>query len=242
MLECFWLASPTPKHQPPWVEKDWTRWTTYDDDEVLNRSPWGRSYFHDNGDYSTLSIRQLRSALPIRQALLRELQLQNHYDKMNPQERQAFDLQHSDDVKETGDDSILFYTGEEVHPYIPPSGELYPAILPAVESHAIALRLPDGTLIMPSRMTILHYDTYKKDYLFAFPRKTDGKPVVGPGDQNLTIVEGQEHLAHPNLGLLGPVDLGPMKKEDFHQVPDTKYVHPTNYSIASLMYKGKPEY
>jgi hypothetical protein len=229
-----------PKKDPPWVEKDWTQWNTNDVWDVLNRSPWGFSSEFDNGSQKDTNSFQLRSALPIREALLRELQTQNHYDKMIPQEKQAFDLKHADEIKETDDDPILYFLGNGAHVDPVPTGELYPPVEPAIEPPAIALQLSDGTLVMPSQITVLHYDLSEKDYQFTFPRRINGRPVVAASDKYLSFATGERLPPIPITKKQGPMNLGPMKREDFHLVPLSKNEKP--FSIASLMYKGKLEY
>ena len=74
-------------HTRELLKQDWKNWTASDCALVLNYSP------STNG---TLQSRvsgtvQLRSALPIREALLRQLQVKKHYDAMNPQQKLRFD-------------------------------------------------------------------------------------------------------------------------------------------------------
>lgn len=102
---CLALTNPAiPKDKPkPWETKDWTQWTSADCLYVLNGSPWVIQTYEDIPDAGPLrhyrmSIVQLRSALPLRQALLRQMQLQKHYDEMNGREKQKFDELHTADL------------------------------------------------------------------------------------------------------------------------------------------------
>jgi hypothetical protein len=80
-----------------WPKKPWQEWTKKDVEQVLNESPWvqarkilvpvGRA----NAPNDFTFILRLRSALPMRQALVRQRQLEAKYDKMNERERAAFD-------------------------------------------------------------------------------------------------------------------------------------------------------
>ena len=52
---------------------------------------------------------QLRSALPIRQAIVRQLQLQQKYDKMNDTQRSEFDKQAEQILIRSYDNAILVH-------------------------------------------------------------------------------------------------------------------------------------
>src|SRR5579862_781833 len=82
------------KHEP-WLTEDWTQWTSHDCSIVLEGSPWVQTIYRPVGGHRSYStIVQLRSALPIRQALLRQIQLEKHYDKMSAQKKRSFDQVH----------------------------------------------------------------------------------------------------------------------------------------------------
>ncbi|HUK29739.1 MAG TPA: hypothetical protein VLV89_01420, partial [Candidatus Acidoferrum sp.] len=141
---------------PPWVAKDWTQWTEDDCKAVLEHSPWGRDLpAHEFGE-------QLRSALPIRQALLRKAQLDEFYDRMKPDKKLAFDQAHAHDLDPSDCVVIdIWNGGSESLRYIPPTyseGNAYyefPPLNPYTYSAAfpvrqVVLRLADGTLIQPT--------------------------------------------------------------------------------------------
>ena len=78
LATCVVLAAhANPKDKPkPWVTKDWTQWTSADCLQVLNSSPWSHQIATEAlGRSGTMyTLMQLRSALPVRQALIRTLQ------------------------------------------------------------------------------------------------------------------------------------------------------------------------
>lgn len=84
--------------QEPWKDKPFSQWDKNDIEKIAGDSPWARTQQEDPGIgnknpqalMSAVTIR-LRSALPIRQALLRLKQIEAKYDKMSAADRAAFD-------------------------------------------------------------------------------------------------------------------------------------------------------
>jgi len=86
------------------VGLDWTHWTKDECDAMWIHSPWGISqeyWAEPRSAYSVWSQLptgrrsvELRSALPVRQAILREYQMKKNYDTMNPQQKLAFDKKY----------------------------------------------------------------------------------------------------------------------------------------------------
>jgi hypothetical protein len=231
-------ASPQELKHKPWVEKDWTKWSEWDCYNTLHYSPWvnfdegaGREY--GPSDVSGVGQHfygfvQLLSALPLRQEKLRQLQLQRHYDRMNTQEKEAFDQQHSGDLVEGDGDSVRIEVVHNmfVRDYSDPG--IVDSVFPPRKA---ALKLSDGTLVMPTGTTI--YNQSVAEYVF--PRELNGIPIYTSTDKVFLIVFGEVlPLEKKNL-----VKLGPQKLTDFHYDADaTSY----SFQIADMMYKGKLEY
>lgn len=104
LLAAVVLAAPA----QVWEKKDYTQWSASDCRQVLENSPWGQKFtlaeerreaFTPNptrGAGLESSVRleyiaQLRSALPIRQAVVRQLQLENKYERMSEEEKRDLD-------------------------------------------------------------------------------------------------------------------------------------------------------
>lgn len=78
-----------------WSKKSYKQWSRTDCEQILNDSPWAlkhaqRTGGSDAGRDSVITAR-LRSALPIREALVRQMEIDNKYDKMSPADKEAFD-------------------------------------------------------------------------------------------------------------------------------------------------------
>lgn len=82
-----------------WQNKPYSQWTKDEARKVLNESPWAlrveRSIPIGTGSAGNIQSKaytlRLRSALPIRQALLRLRQLDEKYDKMDEKKKAEFD-------------------------------------------------------------------------------------------------------------------------------------------------------
>ena len=79
-----------------WEKKPYQQWSKNDVDKLLTDSPWAQQHTQrlsrggDAGQDATITVR-LRSALPIRQGTIRQMQIQAKYEKMSDAERAAFD-------------------------------------------------------------------------------------------------------------------------------------------------------
>lgn len=100
-----WFSIPTIAAQEKWEKIPFQEWRRKEVKAVLVDSPWSKvieastnltpQLLGQRGvtlEESALVI--LRSALPIRQALLRERQLDFKYDKMNQEQKQIFDAEN----------------------------------------------------------------------------------------------------------------------------------------------------
>ena len=77
--------------QRVWDKKPYHQWSFYEVMEVLNDSPLGKLAKDNYSPY--LVIIRLQSALPIRQALVRQEQIRLNYDKLTVADKAKFDLE-----------------------------------------------------------------------------------------------------------------------------------------------------
>jgi hypothetical protein len=220
---------------PPWMAKDWTTWSATDCHAVLTSSPWTYSSQHtleaNKGvgyAYSFVFV-QLRSALPIRQALLRQLQLEKHYDRMNPQKKQEFDRQNPIELAGGDGESVLVdITNGSAEP--PPSGSRAPDnFVGANPPQQAALRLSNGTLVKPLKTSILKRNTFLNECEYLFPRSIEGKPIFVFGDSVLEIMLGD------------PLTIDEKTKRVVQEGINSARLG-YSFKISDLMYKGKLEY
>jgi hypothetical protein len=208
-----------------------------------------------------MTMVQLRSALPIRQALLRSLQLQKHYDKMEFQKKAEFDQQHAVDIADRTDGNFVVLienigtgTNEDVH-----GNPLVDSPEPASQA---ALQLADDRFVLPiqtdkfsGETSAIHQTMNLFEYIF--PRLVDGQPpfaptgTIGIGRGHKLIIDEKTNSVHASdftskgpvlvIGLGAPLVVdkktGNVEQRNFQSL-GPGYI----FKAADLMYKGKPEY
>ena len=130
IMAVFSLALLTTAADDFWVKKDWKQWTVSDCKKLLESSPWAvRKMVENESNVNRLPsaanganadtalnkdagevnyIVQIRSAVPIRQALIRQQQIEKQYDKMSDADKKAFDAQ-MDQTFPLGDDRVIVH-------------------------------------------------------------------------------------------------------------------------------------
>jgi hypothetical protein len=91
--------------QKVWEKKPYSEWTLSEVVRILTDSPWAQTAFETTrfsynvtGQSYSATIR-LRSALPVRQALVRQRQLAVNYDKLKTADRVRFDAETNEFLK-----------------------------------------------------------------------------------------------------------------------------------------------
>jgi hypothetical protein len=233
-------ADPKDKGAQPWLYKDWTKWNLNDCGLVLSNSPWSHrteyNPFAGNGQGYKETVVQLRSALPVRQALLRNLQLQKHYDRMDAQRKLEFDQQHASELNDHTDEKVdVIISNSSYQPPLDPNSRRTSA--PFYDPHPptqAALSLSDGTLLQPSQTNVsppsVGMDLSMNRLEYIFPRTVSGKPLYSTRDSLLAICLGAPLILDKKTGaILGHTDFRNSRKA-------------YEFKIADLMYKGNVEY
>jgi len=227
----FTLPSRADLKYKPWIEKDWTQWTQNDCQELITKSPWACQTNADNL-HDVLFI--LDSALPIREVGLRELQFKFQYNTMTADNKQGFDLAHAKDL-----DPIDRVKVTAVIPNInlEPPGPLStkpPKNMGPFPPTQIALRLSDGTFVLPTQANKLENNShsltpFQNQFEYIFPRTVGGKPLYSPTDSFLVIELGAPLLEDPKSHELIP--------QDFRDSGER-----CKFKISDMVYKGRLEY
>jgi len=97
---------------PVWDAKDWTQWTAEDCDLILTKSPWvstaswnGPNAYEKGGQ--SQSVAQIVSSLIIRQASVRQAQIQVDHDHMDAAAKKEFDQSAAACLAQNVDDRIV---------------------------------------------------------------------------------------------------------------------------------------
>jgi hypothetical protein len=172
-----------------WQDKDWTQWTSQDCYHILSVSPWAVEGAEVTDRYFTSPGREGRttfspnavmvSSLVIRRGLVRQAQINQHYDKMKQQDKQQFDQMANTCLSLKLDDRIVVRasgpaTISTVAPYLLVSGRKIPTMLD-----------PQRNAVSPCPFDFV--TTSKTNHDLVFPRVVDGEQVIQPGDKKVVI-------------------------------------------------------
>jgi hypothetical protein len=198
ILAVFVLAAIAVRADDFWISKDWKQWSNGDCEKLLGDSPWAHIWRRGDGvgvdpqraglgsaagDQFVFAV-QLRSALPIRQAIVRQLQFSQKYDKMNDAQRSDFDKQADQILTRSYDNSILvhvdFYKGI-LGPVLLGDLRRYPNELQAMD---VTLVTSDKTRIKASRVEL---SKTQASFDAVFPRTSDAGPILKEGEGHFWI-------------------------------------------------------
>lgn len=193
-----------------WVKKDFSKWSNDDCQRLLDDSPWAKTKTlstpsgvqprvsrqvlqapssPDAGGETAPSISydlQFRSAKPVREAIVRQAQLQAHYNKMSDQEKSAFDANAAKYIGQTFSDKVVVAV-------------IFTSNVPAYETdlHNYWTRQTAATLqptvflnVGKERLQLVGYSLRDNVIEFAFPR-----PATQLQPDSLLSVE----FVHPTL-------------------------------------------
>jgi hypothetical protein len=166
-----------------WLTKDWKQWSKDECSALLTESPWVHTWRSGDLGSEIVCAVQLRSSLPVRQAIVRQLQFEQKYDKLSADQRSSFDSQAAQILNRTYDDTILVqvdFAGDstrilpDLHAYVERSGGSLNA----------ALITDDGTSVPPTKVD---WNPKVSGFVLRFPRLTNGVPTVKEGQKRFTV-------------------------------------------------------
>lgn len=129
----------------------------------------------------------LRSALPVRQAMVRWQQIQRHYEKMSADEKKALDAQMAQTLDRSFDQIILIHIDYESNiqsfsRVLAAYWQNLPEDAPPVDFYLIN---EHGEHVMPVKFVVSRGAVYSIDV--AFPRMVNNEPVVRQGDKVIRL-------------------------------------------------------
>ena len=151
-----------------WEKKDYHEWSKHECRTLLTDSPWARTYWAGSPYHV-----QLRSALPIRQAIVRQMQLEQNYEGFSTEQRQDFDTRADDFLSRRlfTEMIVLRVTGGSYT-------NRFRAEPPEDFTHRVFLITSNN-----EKIPTLRYMMADDGFDFVFPRQYKGRPIVGPGSK-----------------------------------------------------------
>jgi hypothetical protein len=191
-----------------WVDKDWNVWSKDEVKVVLHDSPWSRHWA--KGQVNTSAAvpgvsgagregaagenapridyyLQIRSAMPVREAVIRDAQLDHSYDSMPDAQKKSFDAQSAQFLNRVYSDVI------DLHVLYSSNIETFERQL---ADHWQNIR-PDSVPVdfylineRGDRFSPVHFNSPKGgayEFDMAFPRVVNGEPIIHPEDKTFQI-------------------------------------------------------
>lgn len=205
-----------------WSAKNYKLWTEKECRKLLADSPWARSQL-----IGTLSLRvlqlepptgnppttgppgresnprikytaQARSAMPVRQAIVRLQQIAARYSAMSADQQRAFDDQAQKYLGTSFADSIVIFVeyASNVQPFQTDVGQHWQTMTVEQARNQIFL-ITDSGQKLPSTQFVHQRDS---GFHLVFSRLLDGEPVISPRAKSFKL-----EFPHPNIGELGSV-------------------------------------
>lgn len=195
-----------------WDKKEWRSWSKEECRKMQEDSPWAQKWYRTHvaqdrfgqptkGDtreteQQIFYVIQLRSALPVRQAFIRDLQFRNKYDKMSAEEKKNFDASAGPFLARTYDDVIVVHV-------------LYGTNIQNDERELMRFwqtSYPEGTVPLEAylststgkRVAPIKYVAARGaslEFELFFPRHLNGVPIVTPDVKSISV-----EFQHPNIG------------------------------------------
>jgi hypothetical protein len=197
-----------------WHKKEYRQWSEKECNKLLDDSPWAKKYTlsriyidplqRDTGDRERVSnpeikyVVQLRSARPIRQALVRQSQIAQNYDKLPADQQQQFDTKAEEFLSARFPDTVIVYVSytTNVQNYDRELARHWQLQTTERLRNFVFLIGPKGDKVPLLRYTPAHGGG--REFQFAFPREFDGRPVLTAQDKSLKL-----EFPHPPIGELG---------------------------------------
>jgi hypothetical protein len=226
------------RNSSPWDQTDWKHWTAKDVHNVLSKSPWVARCCRD---WDTMAAADQVGADPgftaiilsshtVREALVRHMQLDKRYEKLDSTQHQEIDRRIDACLNEKFDDYIVLSFSFLGNPR-PEMNESYRSRIYVITSDGrkigghqlpISVAMTCGASAQGSDLGSLRIDTsswspFGPRKEVAFPRFVDGKPTIAPKDTTIRVdsgFRGRQPATYSEL----------------------------DFKIAILIYQGKPDF
>lgn len=189
-----------------WQKKDYRQWSKKECRKLLENSPWAKRYAEGRAiveqirawqpesvergreahPYIEYQVRFL-SALPIRQALVRLMQINSDYEKMPPEQQRAFDQQAAGLLNAQFPDTVVLAVtyGSNVDAYDKPLAQYWQHQTAETLKNFIFLAGRPGEKVPLLRYTVA--GGAGREFRLTFPREHEGRPLLGPNGKTLQL-------------------------------------------------------
>jgi hypothetical protein len=193
-----------------WENKPFDTWSQKECSKLLTDSPWvedltlmaegiSQSTTGDDGQQLNFKYQiQFRSALPVRQAMVRQMQLAQKYDTLGPEQKQQFDQSAKTFLSADFSDVVVVYVTYKGNSQ-DKSRELdryWQSQTMDLLKNNVFLRNSKGEQVALSKF--IAPQGAERSFQFIFPRQINGKPFIALEDKSLQL-----EFSYPVIGGLG---------------------------------------
>ncbi|MFQ5927725.1 MAG: hypothetical protein ACE5MH_09875 [Terriglobia bacterium] len=196
-----------------WKEKDYRRWSKKECEKLLKNSPWAKRWIESRVLRQELSRPtgpemqakpeivyevQLRSALPIRQALVQMAQINQKYDEMPPEDQRDLDQQAEKFLAKRFPNRVVLHVAYSANLGLDDRELARYWRKQTTDTLRNFIFLIGGK---GKKVPLLRYiagEGQRREFQLVFPRHHEGRPLLGPGDKSLAL-----EFPHPRIGVLG---------------------------------------
>ncbi|HEV2490719.1 MAG TPA: hypothetical protein VGT03_12995 [Candidatus Acidoferrales bacterium] len=196
------LAASGASAQGFWTKKPWQKWSKDECKKMLTNSPWGQTWSKltientpigqrsdatgRNEDPTVYYFVELRSALPVRQAIAREAQIENKYDTADDKQKKVIDDSVNSYLARPYDDIVVHLDyNANVEVYERDLVHYWQSFAPGVVPEQTYLINSRGDKIVPRQMIVAKGG--ENGIEFIFPRLVNNQSVIQPGDKSFSF-------------------------------------------------------
>ena len=201
-----------------WENKQYDKWSQKECAKLLADSPWAQDFTlldsslqqstqaSDDGQAFNIKYQiQIRSALPVRQAMVRQMQIAQKYESLKPEQQQQFDQSAKDFLSSVPNAVILYVTYEtnsqnkamELFNY-------WKSQTTDLLKNTVFLRNSKGDQVPLAQFVVAQGGAHS--FQFIFPRQINDKPFIGLEDKSLTLEFSYPVLVKPGGNENNPSD------------------------------------
>jgi hypothetical protein len=200
-----------------WEKKDYTKWSEKECRKLLSDSPWAKPYIltetvgprgetrsANSLGQATRTVAyqiQLYSALPIRQAIVRQFQITQGYEKLSHEQKSQLDRQAEELLTADNSDVVVLNISyaTDYQPYDLEISHYWQIQTADLLKSSTYLGGSAGTKVPISNYVVMR--GAQRGFRFIFPRKYEGREILGPKDKSL-VLEFLYPVVNPVLGNL----------------------------------------
>jgi hypothetical protein len=183
-----------------WEKKEYKEWSEKDCRKMLQNSPWSKDYtLQDVQIMSNDRTRsneqqpfvkyqvQLRSALPVRQAMVRMMAIAQKYDDLAPEQKQQFDKSAESFLAQDLSQAVVVYVtyATNSQPIDLELARHWQSQTVDLLKNEVFLRGSKGDQVPLAQFAAAQGG--ERAFQFIFPRQVNGQEILSPNDKELKL-------------------------------------------------------